>query len=139
MPLSCQKFRYDKPLSNLPVVKTGFSVSEKFMIGQTIETFMFQPRSISPGLVARTKNDLGSLWLPEDSRETTSKGDSTVYVCSMDPDTHQDHPGSCPRCGDVVESPDVVLFPKDDVQSRQRPKSISNLSKRDNSGNKICA
>ncbi len=85
---------------------------------------MFPVRSMSFGLVARPRNDLGSFWLPEDSRKTTSKGDSTVYVCSMDPDVHQDHPGSCPRCGDVVESPDVVLVPKVGVRLRQKLKFI---------------
>jgi hypothetical protein len=78
-------------------------------------------------LIAQTRDDLGSLWLPEDSRETTSKGDSTVYVCSMDPDAHQDHPGSCPRCGDVVEFPDVVLYSNDSFSVSQPSEIIGDL------------
>ncbi|MFQ6606546.1 MAG: heavy metal-binding domain-containing protein [Fidelibacterota bacterium] len=85
---------------------------------------MFQLGSISPGLLPLARNDLGSFWLPEDSRKTASKGDSAVYVCSMDPDAYQDHPGSCPRCGDVVGSPDVVLNPSDEFPPYQRSEIV---------------
>ena len=34
----------------------------------------------------------------------------TTYVCPMDPEVRQDHPGPCPKCGMALE-PDVPLAP----------------------------
>jgi Cu+-exporting ATPase len=34
----------------------------------------------------------------------------TAYVCPMDPEVRQDHPGPCPKCGMALE-PDVPLAP----------------------------
>jgi len=33
---------------------------------------------------------------------------SSIYVCPMDPEVRQDHPGACPKCGMALE-PDVPL------------------------------
>jgi len=34
----------------------------------------------------------------------------TAYVCPMDPEVRQDHPGACPKCGMALE-PDLPLVP----------------------------
>ncbi len=36
---------------------------------------------------------------------------STAYVCPMDPEIHQDHPGACPKCGMALE-PELPIATK---------------------------
>ncbi|HUS19291.1 MAG TPA: heavy metal translocating P-type ATPase [Terriglobales bacterium] len=35
--------------------------------------------------------------------EPEGKGPATMYVCPMDPEVRQDHPGACPKCGMALE------------------------------------
>src|SRR5687767_6667172 len=35
----------------------------------------------------------------------------TMYVCPMDPEVRQDHPGACPKCGMALE-PETITAPK---------------------------
>ncbi|HJR60655.1 MAG TPA: heavy metal translocating P-type ATPase [Vicinamibacterales bacterium] len=39
-----------------------------------------------------------------------SRSDPTPYVCPMDPEVRQDHPGACPKCGMALE-PDLSSAP----------------------------
>ncbi|MEP6918293.1 MAG: heavy metal-binding domain-containing protein [Acidobacteriota bacterium] len=39
----------------------------------------------------------------------------TVYVCPMDPEVRQDHPGACPKCGMALE-PDLSTVPSARVE-----------------------
>ena len=39
----------------------------------------------------------------------------TQYVCPMDPEVHQDHPGACPKCGMALE-PDLSTLPATRVE-----------------------
>lgn len=49
---------------------------------------------------------------PEDvkSKAAPEAARGTVYVCPMDPEIRQDHPGSCPKCGMALE-PEVPSAP----------------------------
>ncbi|HTV64609.1 MAG TPA: heavy metal translocating P-type ATPase [Bryocella sp.] len=41
--------------------------------------------------------------LPHPAVGTASPFKGTVYLCPMDPDVRQDHPGACPKCGMALE------------------------------------
>ena len=57
---------------------------------------------------------------PEDQTEAALLPAGTIYICPMDPDIRQDHPGTCPICGMALEpempaldesaSPELVDF-----------------------------
>ncbi|GEN05488.1 Cu+-exporting ATPase [Myxococcus fulvus] len=39
----------------------------------------------------------------------------TMYVCPMDPEVRQDHPGACPKCGMALE-PETLVLPETRVE-----------------------
>ena len=41
--------------------------------------------------------------------ETKHGEDAVIYTCPMHPEIHQDHPGSCPKCGMALEPETPVL------------------------------
>jgi len=45
------------------------------------------------------------------AQESAPAPAGTMYVCPMDPEVHQDHPGACPKCGMVLEPEMPVLAP----------------------------
>src|SRR5215210_1609573 len=51
----------------------------------------------------------------QDDRETPPPPAGTIYLCPMDPEVRQDHPGACPRCGMALE-PDLSTMPQTRVE-----------------------
>ncbi|MGB8542335.1 MAG: heavy metal translocating P-type ATPase [Candidatus Acidiferrales bacterium] len=40
---------------------------------------------------------------PASQTKPTRRGAAADYICPMDPEVHQDHPGACPKCGMALE------------------------------------
>jgi P-type Cu+ transporter len=76
------------------------------------EKFLAPPVVVTP--VGRALS--GSPGAPDKARPTGSTSLSappvagTTYVCPMDPDVRQSHPGACPKCGMALE-PDLSTMP----------------------------
>jgi Cu+-exporting ATPase len=47
---------------------------------------------------------------PRNSEEPEELPRGTMYVCPMDPEVRQDHPGACPKCGMALE-PEQIAAP----------------------------
>ncbi len=68
------------------------------------EKFQASPgKYLSPGS-SPAKTAAESTAVPAPARK------GTAYVCPMDPEIRQDHPGACPKCGMALE-PDVPIGP----------------------------
>ena len=68
------------------------------------ETFYFCSKSCA----AKFRNNATpQLELPP----TNSSHGPIEYICPMDPEVHQDHPGSCPKCGMALEPASPAALP----------------------------
>jgi P-type Cu+ transporter len=71
-------------------------------------------QSESPIANPQSRNQVGNPAIVNPNRQS-SIGDrqsppaSVVYVCPMDPEVRQDHPGACPKCGMALEPETVTL------------------------------
>ena len=61
----------------------------------------------SKGCAAKFRN--GSAPAPEPPRIISSR--PLEYICPMDPEVHQGHPGSCPKCGMALEPASPAALP----------------------------
>src|SRR5438094_628641 len=52
---------------------------------------------------------------PPAAHPPTNPAAAAVYVCPMDPEVRQDHPGACPKCGMALE-PATPLAPTTKVE-----------------------
>jgi P-type Cu+ transporter len=52
---------------------------------------------------------------PESAAPESPPPAGTQYICPMDPEVRQDHPGSCPKCGMALE-PDLSTLPATRVE-----------------------
>jgi P-type Cu+ transporter len=52
---------------------------------------------------------------PESAAPEPPPPAGTLYICPMDPEVRQDHPGSCPKCGMALE-PDLSTLPATRVE-----------------------
>ena len=50
-----------------------------------------------------------------DSGDTAPSPPGTTYLCPMDPEVRQDHPGACPKCGMALE-PDLTTMAQSRVE-----------------------
>jgi Cu+-exporting ATPase len=65
----------------------------------------------SPGCLAKFKADPEKYLAPPDARASEPPPPpGTIYICPMDPEVRQDHPGACPKCGMALE-PDLSTAP----------------------------
>ncbi len=48
-------------------------------------------------------------YLSGKSREEMAAVEGAVYICPMDPEVRQDHPGACPKCGMALEPETPVM------------------------------
>jgi P-type Cu+ transporter len=120
--------------SSAPELATGIKVVDP-VCGMTIDpstasgkydhagkTYYF----CSPGCLAKFKGNPGKYLTPmtpatsETAPVATTQIPAAVshgamYVCPMDPEIRQDHPGSCPKCGMALE-PDLSTMPADRVE-----------------------
>ena len=53
-----------------------------------------------------------------------SPSDGSVYVCPMDPEVRQDHPGPCPRCGMALEPESLALPTKTEWVCPMHPQIV---------------
>src|SRR5574338_1270119 len=63
-----------------------------------------------PSCLERFKADPGSFLAPAAERSTPAAPQGTEYICPMDPEVRQNHPGACPTCGMALE-PDLSTVP----------------------------
>ncbi|HEX7706077.1 MAG TPA: heavy metal translocating P-type ATPase [Thermoanaerobaculia bacterium] len=63
----------------------------------------------NPGCKAKFDAD-PSAWIGESRPAPPPAVAGAVYVCPMDPEVRQDHPGACPKCGMALE-PETVTAP----------------------------
>ena len=64
----------------------------------------------NPGCLAKFKaNPDRYLHGPADAAQPPAPA-GTKYICPMDPEVQQDHPGACPKCGMALE-PDLTTMP----------------------------
>ena len=69
----------------------------------------------NPGCLAKFKTDPDRyLHGPADDAQPPAPG-GTKYICPMDPEIQQDHPGACPKCGMALE-PDLTTMPTTRVE-----------------------
>ncbi|AGC42384.1 copper-translocating P-type ATPase [Myxococcus stipitatus DSM 14675] len=52
---------------------------------------------------------------PSEKKEEPAAPAGTMYVCPMDPEVRQDHPGACPKCGMALE-PETLAVPETRVE-----------------------
>ncbi|AKF79709.1 copper-exporting ATPase [Myxococcus fulvus 124B02] len=52
---------------------------------------------------------------PESPEPPPPAAPGTIYVCPMDPEVRQDHPGACPKCGMALE-PETLVLPETRVE-----------------------
>ncbi|NTX09411.1 heavy metal translocating P-type ATPase [Myxococcus sp. CA051A] len=52
---------------------------------------------------------------PAEKQEEPPAAPGTMYVCPMDPEVRQDHPGACPKCGMALE-PETLSVPETRVE-----------------------
>jgi Cu+-exporting ATPase len=64
----------------------------------------------NPKCRERFRADPARYLAPTSTEPETPAAPGTLYVCPMDPDVRQDHPGACPKCGMALEpeSPPVL-------------------------------
>ena len=63
----------------------------------------------NPSCLERFKADPEQFLEPR-ADQTAAAPAGTQYICPMDPDVRQDHPGACPKCGMALE-PDLSTTP----------------------------
>ena len=65
----------------------------------------------SPGCLAKFEADPEKYLAPPEARAAEPPPPpGTMYICPMDPEVRQDHPGACPKCGMALE-PDLSTAP----------------------------
>jgi Cu+-exporting ATPase len=65
----------------------------------------------NPGCLAKFKADPQKYLAPPEERAVEPPPPpGTIYICPMDPEVRQDHPGACPKCGMALE-PDLSTAP----------------------------
>ena len=67
-----------------------------------------------PSCLSRFEADPESFLNAPDTRAAPAPA-GTTYICPMDPEVRQDHPGSCPVCGMALE-PDLSTLPATRVE-----------------------
>jgi Cu+-exporting ATPase len=65
----------------------------------------------NPSCLERFKADPESFINPSGTATAPPAPAGTEYVCPMDPEIRQDHPGACPKCGMALE-PDLSTVPQ---------------------------
>ncbi len=60
--------------------------------------------------VAKFQADPETYLHPQPVKEQKPAPKGTIYICPMDPEVRQDHPGACPKCGMALE-PEMPLVP----------------------------
>jgi Cu+-exporting ATPase len=53
--------------------------------------------------------------VPAGQDTATKQRTAAEYICPMDPEVHQDHPGACPKCGMALE-PSIPIQPESHVE-----------------------
>ena len=64
----------------------------------------------NPSCLTRFKADPEQYLQPAREKTTAPAPAGATYICPMDPEIRQDHPGSCPKCGMALE-PDLSTLP----------------------------
>ena len=67
----------------------------------------------NPSCLQRFKSNPEGFLAPAVPTAPASPG--TIYICPMDPEVKQDHPGACPKCGMALE-PDLSTLPETRVE-----------------------
>ena len=73
------------------------------------DLLLLQPR-LSREVQGRSREVPRTAYRPRDRSPPAPAG--TSYICPMDPEVRQDHPGACPKCGMALE-PDLSTMPAD--------------------------
>src|SRR5687768_4752557 len=63
-------------------------------------------------------------YLGEQQPEPEPVPAGTMYVCPMDPEVRQDHPGACPKCGMALEPETVTLATKTEWTCPMHPEIV---------------
>jgi P-type Cu+ transporter len=69
----------------------------------------------NPSCEQKFKADPDKYLHPESAAPEPPPPAGTQYICPMDPEVRQDHPGSCPKCGMALE-PDLSTLPATRVE-----------------------
>ncbi len=70
-------------------------------------------------------SDAGDLKLPPPlATPSKTARTSSIYVCPMDPEIRQDHPGPCPKCGMALESLEPARAPKTEWTCPMHPQIV---------------
>jgi Cu+-exporting ATPase len=62
-----------------------------------------------PSCLERFKADPEQFLEPRPAPPAVEASPGVIYVCPMDPEVRQDHPGACPKCGMALEPQSVTL------------------------------
>jgi Cu+-exporting ATPase len=109
---SCCSTSAPKPPSPTAVIDPvcGMTVEPATAAGQHTHagtTYYF----CNPGCLAKFKADPARYLTPAAARPAEPPPPAgTMYICPMDPEVRQDHPGACPKCGMALE-PDLSTAP----------------------------
>ncbi|NKF22358.1 heavy metal translocating P-type ATPase [Solimonas marina] len=59
-------------------------------------------------------------WITRDPHQVDASNvpEGTMWICPMDPEVRQDHPGACPKCGMALEPESPTAGPEDDSELR---------------------
>lgn len=69
----------------------------------------------NPKCRERFRADPARFLAPAEEQEPKPAAPGTMYVCPMDPEVRQDHPGACPKCGMALE-PETLSVPETHVE-----------------------
>ena len=67
-------------------------------------------RFCNPKCLAKFQADPEKYLNPQPPEEQKPAPKGVMYICPMDPEVRQDHPGACPKCGMALE-PETPLLP----------------------------
>jgi Cu+-exporting ATPase len=63
-------------------------------------------------------------YLKPEAEEPPAAPPGTMYVCPMDPEVRQDHPGACPKCGMALEPEAPVVETKTEYVCPMHPEVV---------------
>ncbi|MCP3164937.1 heavy metal translocating P-type ATPase [Myxococcus qinghaiensis] len=69
----------------------------------------------NPKCRERFRADPARFLVPSEQQEPEPAAPGAMYVCPMDPEVRQDHPGACPKCGMALE-PETPSVPETHVE-----------------------
>jgi Cu+-exporting ATPase len=92
----------------------GMDVDPAEAAGQHVhagQTYYF----CNPSCLQRFKANPDSFLVAAGQREVAPAAPGATYICPMDPEVREDHPGACPKCGMALE-PDIGSAPATKVE-----------------------